>query len=331
MSYIDPTIGWLEIGSESTYGTEATELTPVLLDSQPDFGEELSKIIQDVWKPSGAKLPHEMIDDHVSLSFTVQLSPLDFSDGATPDVAPILKAAGFEETTGGTTTSGPVTATYSRSRPQTSSMTVKWYMYDPDNDTWLAHTITGVRCAIAFTCELESYAMLEVSDAQGLYSEIQAPSTTPSPPAASDYVSGELLVQDTTTSFGSVGSDVSAFSIDMGVGLHQRRDQTGTKIVEEIYATHDDPAAGSFDPRVKEASFNSGGVWPDARDSETRSYSYEIDRSGDVLRFSGDQAQLDPPSVSAADEYLRHDLTFEAAESYPGANDDVQIEWEAAS
>lgn len=331
MSFFDPTLGWVEVGTESTYGTEASSTHPILLNGQPDWSENLAKITQDVWKPSGAKLPHATIDDHVSFSFTVQCAPLPFEDGAVPDVGPILRAAGFTETTGGSTSSPPVTTTYERSRPQTQSMTCKFYWFDRDEDQWMALTVTGVRCAISFTADMESYLLLNVDDAQGLYAEADVPSSQPTVPSGSDYDPGELLVQNTAFSFGSIGTDISTFSMDMGVGLHQRRDQQNTQIVEEVYATHDNPASGSFDPRVRDSSFSSGGVWPTARDASEESYSYEIDRSGDIFRLSGEYGQLDPPAVSAADEYLRHDLTFEASESGPGANDDVMIEWEASS
>lgn len=328
---LDLEIGWIEVGEESSYGSEASSLTPIIPTGQPDVSENLNKVAREVWKPSGAKLPHDVIPQDVDITFTVEIPPLAFEDGASPAVSAIMKSMGFAETLSGDTSNPPVSAEYTRTVGQGGSMTVKVYMLNRDNGNWLSMTVTGVRCNGGIQANDGEHILLEVSEGKGLYSEWQKPDSTPSPPSASDYPGAPILAKGTSVSFGSINQDTGDFSIDFGNGIHTVGGQTADQMVEEVFVTQDSPASGSLDPRVVESSFDADGVWPEARSAGEAQFSWEVANNGNKLIVEGPRAQIDPPSMEMDDRYARNAVSFELAETAPGLADDLTIRWEATS
>lgn len=331
MTLIDPEIGFVQVGAESTYGQEASSFTALFPVGTPEVDEQHSKVEQEIQqKPTDAKLPHEMVKDRTSFSVTVQPSPIPFEDGAVPDVGAALQACRLSETLSGTTSSGPVKAVYERTTDLGGSCTWRWARYDRDAQKWLVITLTGWRGNVSVEASSEGFLQMSF-EGEALFASWDVPDSAPTPPTTTDYDGGKFLVQNHTFSFGSLKTDVTDFSFDAGMTTNARTSTAGTEMADEIYLTSDGPPNGEFNPPVAESSFGTDGAWEEARSAGEMAWNYKLENANNLFRVQSDQAQIDIPDFNADGRDLRHGITYECVESGPGAGDDFSMEFEASA
>ena len=81
---IVPNNGWVEVGVETTKGTEQTTRNPLICTSEPTTSVDRAVVERARVKHSRGGVAHGVIDNKITGSFQVAVSPVAFSDGAAP-------------------------------------------------------------------------------------------------------------------------------------------------------------------------------------------------------------------------------------------------------
>ena len=170
---LDPTIGFVTVEKENTYGTDPdTSPVALMLVEAPDVPDGLrEQVMQNAVKHTTGGLPHAVVKNKCEFSMQVYVAPLPFEDGAVPAIAPILVGSGFQETSQGSTSSSDVEAVYDPDPLAQGSYTVKFYRKDKKSPTnYSKITITGCRSNVTFNLQGQNRVTVDVSG-EGLYAE----------------------------------------------------------------------------------------------------------------------------------------------------------------
>lgn len=327
MSLLDPSIGWIEIGTESTYGTEAGTLTPVLLTEPLSISESIQQVTRQVVKHTEGPLAHQTLDDRLSVSGTVEVAPNQFDDSdQTPSVGPLLVAGGCAEATSGATSSNDVAATYT---PQTSgkgSASIIWHYIDRDSGQYVQIKALGYVGTFTFNFAIGEHVTLDF-EGEALYAEASAPASITEP---TTYNKGEtpLTTAAGSFAFGSVNANISQYSFAANQETHAVEKLHADPKVSELFVKQGDRPGGSVDPLVTDSGFQASGTLDVARKATAQQMDFSVtEDSAKELNLSMPNAQIGMPDMATADEYLRFDTPYFANESAAGDGDEFSIEF----
>jgi len=327
-------IGFMSVEPETTYGTDpATDPIYLNITEQPDVTELREQIERARVKPSVGGDPNAIHEMAVEGSFQTTIAPVPFSDGATPAVAPILKAGGFTESTSGSTSSTDVTATYTLRPRDFGSVTLKFYI--PDKNSTSDYTriiVTGARCNPTLTYNATEELLLDV-DFKGLYDEWSS---------ITDYSSDEppqlhqgetaFTTPDQSFSFGSTNTDISNFELDVAMTFQDLESAVASEMVQEVALQKDGKHSGSFDPFA-----TSVGQTDDAKDLARKANQVSMslnvtDNSGDKeFNVTAPSAEITEAPMSESNGHYRYDVSYQLNETGVGADDDLTLEFKSTA
>lgn len=337
MTLLRPDLGFATVEYETTYDTDpATDPLPIILTEQPDPPTPTRNTVERTRvKATGGRTAHTVVKSHVEFEFTTALAPMPFSDGATPQVAPILKGSGMSESTSGSTTSAPVKASYSPDRRALGSYTLKLYIPDKDSETDYSQIVlTGCRSNISIDGSPDSELTMSVSG-QARYSEwTEIQDLSSEEPALSDYPSGTTFTfQDYSFSLGSVNTNIEGWSFDPSFEVQQVSHTSGTERVKEIHLdTAGKEPGGSVDPLATSVGASGDSLDKHRSASESAMDLNLAEGASDEKewQFDAPAVQLTEVSFSEADAYYRYDDSFVCNETTTG-DDDFALIWKRQS
>jgi len=324
MSLFDPTVGWLEVAVESTYGTPPGDPFILMPTEPPDISEDLQMLEREAVKPTEGTLQTSKVKDRTTISGTVRVAPNPSTDSSVPSISPLLVAAGLQESTS-QPAAGETQAQYIQSPSQQGSATIHWYHLDQDTGQWLELELSGYRGTISLNIELDSYVTLDF-EGEGLYAEMTA-GNSPSVPSTFNQGQSVLEAYNCTFSYASADTRISQAEFALNRDVHAVETVTANPKVDEIFTRQGDAPGGSFDPVATEAGFSAGGVVEEARDSNANALQLDVVDGSKELQIGAPAAQLEMPSLEVDDAFQRFSTPYMCRESSPGAGDQVEIKF----
>jgi hypothetical protein len=336
MGAISSRYGWVKAAEESSYdgGAASASDDALLLQGEPSINEVIENVMaDDIVKPTQGGFDHVRIGSHVDFSFSCRVGGMDISNDAAPAIAPILLAAGFAETTSGSSGTTDLLYQYDPLTSGHSSSEFIFAIRDRDTGDIGLHTVTGCRVNFTLNFSVNNDLIIEVNG-RGTYSERQ-PFTSVTNPTTIGLDVGRFKVSAITLTTDNPSTDTTRHCTELtytpGWEVGQDNSLSSDHSAQEIILNRTGRHNGSFNPRQKAADYDSDDFMDDLRAGTRFAIDVVVSAAQEDFTLTLPAAQCESREDSADGQTWRHQIGYQLSESTTNADDDAQIKWEQTS
>jgi hypothetical protein len=324
MGVISSRFGHVLIAEESTYDTDPTPTAALQLMESPEITIGQQKVTFNQFRATHSRTGHGVIDDKVSVTFTVPVGGLEDTDGGLPAIDPLLLMCGFDVATSGTSAGSDLAAAYTLLTTGHSSGTCYFYLKDQATGDSIGLQCSGGRGNATFQFEQNQELRMQV-ELEFTYAEWLAASTISDPTSYGNDLQ-PFLCTGMTGTWNSNTVKFTSFSFATNWAVGNVNAITGSSNVDEVYLSRADSyPGGSLNPVQTKVHYDSGGLVEDHDEGTERALNVVVNDGTWNVTLNAPAAQLTERTDEKDEGIMRHSLSYECNENTVGGEDEVTI------